>query len=208
LAVRQNTAHAVVPVHTKGEFELFRQLIGSQGFYYSLSKQPVVANASKAIDFIRLAQAWTAKVHELVLESGSHEAKLFYKLPEQLERHYKTWLQARGERATLVNTTQMRLSATALLTNPSRQAIVLPPVPLLVPRIQIAPSTQIHQGNKGKGKERIEPVNGMWSFSIVVPYCINSLWFAENPHVSSSNPLIHLLCRVNRHLQSQDPLNS
>jgi hypothetical protein len=103
LAVCQNTAHAVVPVHTKPEFELFRQLIESQGFYYSLSKQPAVASASKAIDFTRLAQAWTAKVHELVLDNGEHERKLFYKLPEQLERHYKKWLQAVVNELTLWN---------------------------------------------------------------------------------------------------------
>ena len=100
-------------------------------------------------------------MHELVLDNGEHERKLFYKLPEQLERHYKKWLQARGQRATLVNTTHMRSPATSLLSNPNRHAHVLPPVPLLTPGLQNTPLAQAPQMNKGKGKERVDSSSGV-----------------------------------------------
>jgi hypothetical protein len=43
----QQTAHAVVPVHTAGEFSLFKSMLKSGGFYKDTrGKQPIAANTS------------------------------------------------------------------------------------------------------------------------------------------------------------------
>jgi len=47
LAEGQQTAHAVVPVHTSGEFKLFKTMLNSGGFYKkSRGRQLIAANAS------------------------------------------------------------------------------------------------------------------------------------------------------------------
>lgn len=92
---------------------------------------------------------------------------IFYKIPEQLERHYKTWLQAWGERATLVNTTQMRLPATHLLTDSSRQAHVLPPIPLLQPGLSEDFSAVLYSQDKGKAPEHLPSSSGSSNFMTV-----------------------------------------
>jgi hypothetical protein len=43
----EQTAHAVVPVHTSGEFKLFKTMLNSGGFYKkSKGRQLIAANAS------------------------------------------------------------------------------------------------------------------------------------------------------------------
>jgi hypothetical protein len=47
LAECQQTAHAVVPVHTSGEFKLFKTMLNSGGFYKkSRRRQLIAASAS------------------------------------------------------------------------------------------------------------------------------------------------------------------
>jgi hypothetical protein len=65
LAEGQQTAHAVVPVHTSGEFKLFKTMLNSGGFYKkSRGRQLIAANASRNVDFVKMAKEWTLKVHD------------------------------------------------------------------------------------------------------------------------------------------------
>lgn len=54
------------------------------------------------------------------------DADLYYKIPEHLEHHFKVWAAYRAEQATLLDSRNQRRGATAMLTAPSRLALVLP----------------------------------------------------------------------------------
>jgi len=153
----QQTAFAVVPVHTSGEFSLFKTMLQSGGFYKEQrGQQLIAANTSRTVDFERMAQEWTLKVHEAAGENRERLQRIYYKLPEQLERHHKRWVQRRGENATLVNTIGMRLPISNVLENPNRHAEVLSAVELPQASKQYKRSTaSISQ--KGKQKEVASP---------------------------------------------------
>ena len=72
--------------------------------------------------------------------------KIYYKLPEQLEKHHQAWVKTRGENATLSSTEKMREKFTNIVTGISRQAIVLPVIEF--PKKNLGA-----QKNKGKEKE-------------------------------------------------------
>lgn len=160
LAQSQKTAFAVVPVHTTAEYQLFTQLLKSGTFHImNKGKQPSAAHASKSVDFMKMAKEWAVHVH--ILSEGNqtlarHE-KIYYKLPEQLEKHHQNWVKSRGEVATLSNSEQMRGKFTSVISNPNRQAQVLPAVELIHP-IPKATKTD-------KGKRR-EIVTGMYKYKI------------------------------------------
>ena len=106
-----------------------------------------------------MAQEWTLKVHEAAGENRDKTQRIYYKLPEQLERHHKSWVQRRGENATLSMTTHMRSPITNILNNPSRQAQVLPAIqfPNPLPTKKSMPSLK----QKGKQKAVEEEVDYM-----------------------------------------------
>ena len=153
LSERQQTAHAVVPVHTAGEFMLFKSMLNSGGYYKDVrGKQLIAANASRTVDFVKMAKEWTLKVHEAATENCEKKDRIYYKLPEQLEKYHKSLVQHRGVNATLANTSNMRLPISDLLSHPNRQAKVLPAIEL--PQSTLQPSKQsLSQRQKGKQKE-------------------------------------------------------
>jgi len=153
LSERQQTAYAVVPVHTAGEFMLFKSMLNSGGYYKDVrGKQLIAANASRTVDFVKMAKEWTLKVHEAATENCEKKDRIYYKLPEQLEKYHKSLVQHRGVNATLANTSNMRLPISDLLSHPNRQAKVLPAIEL--PQSTLQPSKQsLSQRQKGKQKE-------------------------------------------------------
>lgn len=152
LAERQQTAHPVVPVHSAGEFRLFKEMLKSGGFYIaSRTREPIAANVTRTIDFERFAKEWTIKVHEAAEEQRERGERIYYKLPEQLERYHKTWVKKRGEIATLANSIEMRQPITTILNNPSRQAQVLPAIELPYPA---AAKPSYKKSATAKGKEK------------------------------------------------------
>ena len=100
LAERQMTAHAVLPIHTNGEFKLFNDLIRSERFYKK-DQRRVAAKVSQSVDFIAFAKEWTIHVHQAVAENQDKNNWIYYKLPEQLEKHHQAWVKTQGENATL-----------------------------------------------------------------------------------------------------------
>ena len=97
------TAHAVVPIHTNGEFKLFNDLMRSERFYKK-DQRRVAAKVSQSVDFTAFAKEWTIHVHLAAAENRDKNNKIYYKLPEQLEKHHQAWVKTRGENATLSNT--------------------------------------------------------------------------------------------------------
>jgi hypothetical protein len=87
----QQTAHAVVPVHTAGEFKLFKGMINFGGFYIKTLRALIAAKVTKTVNFLQFAKAWTDKVHETATEKREKAERIYYKLPEQLEKHHQVW---------------------------------------------------------------------------------------------------------------------
>jgi retron-type reverse transcriptase len=71
---------------------------------------------------------WTIHVHLAAAENQDKNNQIYYKLPEQLEKHHQARLKTRGENATLSKTEKMRENFTKLVTSTSQQAIVLPAI--------------------------------------------------------------------------------
>lgn len=90
-------------------------------------------------------------VHEQAAIQNQPKAdRIYYKLPEQLERHHKQWLQARGTNATLVNSAEERNKITKILSDPARGSRVLPAIEF---PMQVTPRNKIPTVSV-KGKEK------------------------------------------------------
>jgi hypothetical protein len=156
LAERQQTAHAVIPIHTAEEYTLFTNLMDSGNWYKPSTHMPIVGKTAQTVNFHNLTKRWNEIVHERAAApvGNLQSHSIFYKLPEQLERHHKLWLEARGRRATLAVTTEQRKPVTTVLADPNRQSHVLPAIITL-------PPSDLHNTSplpfSHKGKERAIP---------------------------------------------------
>ena len=83
----------MVPIHTAGEYALFNKLLESKTFFKSTGHMPVAGKTSQTVNFEAFTKQWNESVHEQVVH-GDISSHIFYKLPEQLERHHKLWLEA------------------------------------------------------------------------------------------------------------------
>ncbi|KAF8076563.1 hypothetical protein FPV67DRAFT_1559024 [Lyophyllum atratum] len=142
LRQRQQTAHAVVPIHTSTEYRLFNELLGTYEFAIQSSRAPVASQTAKAINFEKFAIRWNQVVHERPNDN------LYYKIPQQLERHHKVWAAYRAEKATMSNSIQARKAITDVLNDPNRRSRVLPALTLPGPD-----STPTLQDRKGKMRD-------------------------------------------------------
>jgi hypothetical protein len=149
LAACQGTAHPVVPVHTPAEFNLFTKMLETAKYFMATKKQPIAAHSSKNVDFKTFARDWTDQVHLAAGEDKSKDQRKYYKLPEQLEQHYQVWAASRARAATMTNTVQMRWPFTTIISDPSRQARVLPAIPLPNPSNM---SGSLSHSQKGKAR--------------------------------------------------------
>ncbi|KAF7310239.1 hypothetical protein MIND_00397600 [Mycena indigotica] len=127
LQTRQRTTAAVVPVHTRREFEFFIENIAS----FIPSNTPTSPEQIyKATDYAALAKFWNRRVVTQPPTELAAEKRLYFKLPEQLERHHKKSLQWKMTRATLhlgENVTALQ-PIHELLSDPARKAVVLPAI--------------------------------------------------------------------------------
>ncbi|KAG6877503.1 hypothetical protein C0992_009828 [Termitomyces sp. T32_za158] len=149
LSERQQTVHAVVPIHTSAEYQLYNELLATNAFNIQSSRGPTAARTAKSINFEKLAFRWNQVVHE------RPDDKIYYKIPQQLERHHKIWAAYRAEKATLLNSAQARKNITDLLNDPARQSRVLPA--LTLPKHPVKPDETLsppHSQSKGKEPER------------------------------------------------------
>jgi len=98
LAERQQTAHAVIPIHTAEEYTLFTNLMDSGNWFKPSTHMPVAGKTSQTINFNAMAKRWNEIVHEhaTTYVGNLQSPNVFYKLPELLERHHKLGLEARG----------------------------------------------------------------------------------------------------------------
>ncbi|KIM87262.1 hypothetical protein PILCRDRAFT_3772 [Piloderma croceum F 1598] len=96
LAERQQTMHAVIPIHTAEEYTLFTNLMDSDNWFKPSTHMPI---AGKTVNSRDLEKRWNEIVHEHAAASAVNRqsGSIFYKLPEKLECHHKLWLEARGQ---------------------------------------------------------------------------------------------------------------
>ncbi|KAF7310618.1 hypothetical protein HMN09_00604600 [Mycena chlorophos] len=127
LQLRQRTTAAVVPVHTRREFELF---LGNVGAFIPLGANNSIEKTCKLTKYDEFARFWNRRVAMQSTAELDSTKRIYFKLPEQLERHHKKTLQWRSTRAVL----NMGENVAALepihelLRDPARQAVVLPAV--------------------------------------------------------------------------------
>jgi hypothetical protein len=72
------TAHAVVPIHTNGEFKLFNDLVKSERFY-GKDRRRVAAKVSQTVDLTAFAKEWTLYVHLAAAENWDKNNQIYYK---------------------------------------------------------------------------------------------------------------------------------
>ncbi|KAF9051108.1 hypothetical protein BDZ89DRAFT_1056981 [Hymenopellis radicata] len=145
LSERQKTEHPVLPVSSHAEFKYFTTALESNEFWTNSSTRKTRGDTG-SVNFEKFARFWNDEVHKRPASTNKHE-RLFYKLPEQLERHYKVWARYRAEKATLASNSQ-RLQPVALFTNEDARLADLPPARLL-PK---ADSTIKHRNTDNKRK--------------------------------------------------------
>jgi len=80
----QKVQYAVTPVHTKDEFELFRKALQPGGLFCSPEGPP---------NFGMMAAWWSSQVNG---------TSIFYKFPEYLATHHKTWLDQKHTSHTMI----------------------------------------------------------------------------------------------------------
>lgn len=127
LQTHQRTTAAVVPVHTRCEFAFFSENITSFIPQKTSTSPDKVHKVTKYEDFARF---WNRRVAAQSAAELAAEKRLYFKLPEQLERHHKKSLQWKTTRAALNlgdNVTALE-PIHELLRDPTRKATVLPAI--------------------------------------------------------------------------------
>ncbi|KAJ7637248.1 hypothetical protein DFH06DRAFT_1433264, partial [Mycena polygramma] len=107
LAAAQDTKFALVPVHTNEEYSLFNRAARSGGESAASNGPP---------NFNEMAKWWSGKVN------GKN---IFYKLPEQLQSHYKVWTAVRDELTTTHMTAETRKGFSQLVRSDAYTSHVL-----------------------------------------------------------------------------------
>lgn len=127
LQLRQRATAAVVPVHTRREFELFQANIAS---FIPSNTSATPEKVYKVTKYDEFARFWNRQVAAQPPAELDSSKRIYFKLPEQLERHHKKSIQWKTTRATL----NMGENAAALepihqlVRDPSRKAVVLPAI--------------------------------------------------------------------------------
>ncbi|KAJ7511032.1 hypothetical protein B0H11DRAFT_2402639 [Mycena galericulata] len=124
LQLRQRTTAAVVPVHTRREFELFQENIGS---FIPSSTNSAPEKVYKVTKYNEFACFWNRRVATQSPTELDSSKRIYFKLPEQLERHHKKSIQWKTARATLnIGENVAALEAIhELLRDPSRKAVII-----------------------------------------------------------------------------------
>ncbi|KAJ6467664.1 hypothetical protein C8R47DRAFT_1303319 [Mycena vitilis] len=107
LAASQNTKFAVAPIHTNEEYALFNSAARPGGQF---------GNSTGPPNFKEMAKWWSTRVNGKTT---------FYKLPEQLQAHHKTWSGVRDEMATMQKTAPQRQEFTDLIRTDAHTSVVL-----------------------------------------------------------------------------------
>jgi hypothetical protein len=103
LQIRQRTLHAVTPVHTYAEFTKFKQhVLDAQFSRHTRQQRPVPIQDAKQINFEKFAIFWNSEVEKQSRTETDTNKRIYYKLPSQLERHYKKTLAWKSERSTIL----------------------------------------------------------------------------------------------------------
>ncbi len=178
--------HACLPIHTGAKFSLFNDLMKSNLFFIS-GKGPTVDRTARSINFEEFARYWNSRINEILGSNGTSLKKnqqVYYKLPEQLERHHKVWVHAWAEKATVVSNADRLKPVADLLSSESRKASL----PAAVEYSDIVPETL---GTEKKGKQYrtltlLIPQNGSLHHNLIQHQC--QFQPRNTSHTAHTNP--------------------
>ncbi|KAJ7145231.1 hypothetical protein C8R46DRAFT_1045557 [Mycena filopes] len=108
LAAAQDTKYALTPIHTNQEYALFGKAVKPGGAF--------AVTGSKSPNFKEMARWWSSKVDGKAI---------FFKLPEHLLAHFKTWSEVRSELTTMQLTERDRTDFMATIRSDAHTSIVL-----------------------------------------------------------------------------------
>ncbi|KAF9065307.1 hypothetical protein BDP27DRAFT_1424992 [Rhodocollybia butyracea] len=141
LQLCQRAIYPVIPIHTRAEYDEFRRFLGLTVIRNNRSNVPP-SQAWKGIDYVKFAQLWNLKVETQDPSTTDSNQRLYYKLPEQLQRHHKKSLEWQTSRATmsLGSNVEKVKDHLATLADPERVAHVLPAICLEDTSSQVDPT--------------------------------------------------------------------
>ncbi|KAF7350312.1 hypothetical protein MVEN_01335500 [Mycena venus] len=104
MASAQDTKFALVPIHTNEEYRLFNKEVHN------------FMNTDGQLDFKRMAKWWSTQ---------ANGKTIFFKIPEFLQSHFKTWTAVRSEITTLHATAEQRAKFMNIIRSDAHTSVVL-----------------------------------------------------------------------------------
>jgi hypothetical protein len=120
LQLRQRSIYPITPVHTRAEFLKFKQHVLDPLFRRDVRKTYSQSQSNRNIDFDEFSRFWNSEVEKQDHAETDSNKRIYYKVPSQLEKHYKKSVAWRATRSTVM----MGSSAAAL--EPLRKLLAEP----------------------------------------------------------------------------------
>lgn len=139
LQMRQGALYPITPVHTFAECVKFKRNMNDLQFRRNLRSTVPPHEAWKNINFEQFAIFWNSEVHKQDRAITDSNARIYYKLPSQLERYCKKVLAYKSERSTILlgsNAAALKPFHDLLTSDHSTMTLEPLPVPEELPTIQ------------------------------------------------------------------------
>jgi hypothetical protein len=120
LQLRQRSLYPITPVHTHAEFIKFKEHVLDPLFRRNVRKAYSPNQSNRNIDFDEFARFWNSEVEKQDRAETDSSKRIYYKVPSQLEKHYKKTVAWRATRSTVMTGS----NATAL--EPLRELLAKP----------------------------------------------------------------------------------
>jgi hypothetical protein len=117
LQLRQRSLYPITPVNTHAEFLKFKQHVLDPLFRRDVRKTYSQSQSHQNINFDEFARFWNSEVEKQDHTETDSNKRIYYKVPSQLEKHYKKTVAWKATRSTVM----MGSSAAAL--EPLRQLL-------------------------------------------------------------------------------------
>jgi len=102
LQLRQRSLYPITPVHTHAEFLKFKQHVLDPLFRRDVRKTYPQNQSNRHIDFDEFARFWNSEVAKQDHAETDSNKRIYYKIPSQLEKHYKKTVAWRATRSTVM----------------------------------------------------------------------------------------------------------
>jgi len=186
-----------------GEFKLFTDLLRSERFYEKDWRR-VAAKVSQTVNFIAFAKEWKIHVHLSAAENWDKNNQIYYKLPEQLEKHHRMGENSRREFYKSSNKHKLTSCSSSSYWIPKeefssskdqgkRKESTIQSGMFYKKRNYIISLPSKEYSNRGKEKESVMQI-GMWTWVYsVFPSYIKKFQLICIPRLSSKQKVIFLI---------------